>query len=960
MPHVIVVPHTHWDREWYRTHEQFRARLVALLDGLLELLERDPEFQCFSLDGQTIVIDDYLAVRPEARPRIEKLVRAGRLVIGPWTVLPDEWLVSGEALIRNLRLGLARGDALGGAQRLGYVPDQFGHVGQLPQIFAGFGFEAALLWRGVGADVAETAFTWEAPDGSRIFAGYLPNGYFNGQLLPRDPAALASRLTREIERLAPFAKIPTYLVMNGSDHQTPEPELPRALRAAVAKLEGVTCEIGTLLSYVQRARRETRADRPVHRGELRSGLRAPLLPGCASARMPQKQRDFANDRRLVRALEPLSAWVSALGGVADPGTIEFAWRVALENHPHDSICGCSVDAVHAQMETRFDRVEEITGEALERVARDWVSRVAAAPGGGAAAGDPFAVWHSNAAGSALVDALLELDVPGAPLGRGRGRIAAHVRDSAGRRIPADVELVSAGSVWGGSFPRALAESILPGIGREFLGYHVNEVTAVREEERLRVRARLGVTPRGELDVEATRLRLTRELADPAVQSVEVEAWRPPRLRLRFADELPGHGLRSYRVFRGHARASGDGALASGRGADGSAWIENEHWHVAAAADGRVRIVRRADGVAIEDALRVVSEGDRGDEYNFDLVPGAPIVEHPERARVRVERAGEAAATLAIDARYRVPESLAADRAGRSTKTVALPVSLRLRLAPGLDRIDIEVSLDNTARDQRLRLHVRAPFGARRFRVESAFEVVERPIAPPADAFGPGRAAELPIGACPQRGFASIDDGARALTVANRGNAEVEAVSEADGRSSLAVTLLRAVGFLSRGDLRLRRGHAGPPFATPGAQVPGRHRAELSLRIHGADDADTAAHAHRFVYPPLAIAGAGPDDAPLRDGARLLELADPGVVVSAIEPRADGSAIVRIYEATGQPRSVSLHWNAPGDWTWEAVDLAERHDPAARIEVSGARARIELRAFEIRNLRVRRQQRPGMG
>ncbi|HXZ85246.1 MAG TPA: alpha-mannosidase, partial [Myxococcota bacterium] len=141
MPHLVVVPHTHWDREWYRTHEQFRARLVGLLDGLLDLLERDPEFRCFSLDGQTIVLDDYLAVRPEARARIEALVRAGRLAIGPWTVLPDEWLVSGEALIRNLRLGLTRGDAFGGAQRLGYVPDQFGHVGQLPQIFAGFGFE---------------------------------------------------------------------------------------------------------------------------------------------------------------------------------------------------------------------------------------------------------------------------------------------------------------------------------------------------------------------------------------------------------------------------------------------------------------------------------------------------------------------------------------------------------------------------------------------------------------------------------------------------------------------------------------------------------------------------------------------------------------------------------------------------------------------------------------------------
>jgi hypothetical protein len=852
-----------------------------------------------------------------------------------------------------LRLGLARADALGGAQRLGYVPDQFGHVGQLPQIFAGFGFEAAVLWRGVGADVAETAFTWQAPDGSSVFGGYLPNGYFNGQLLPRDPGALAARLAREIERLAPFAKIPTLLLMNGSDHQTPEPELPRALRDAVAKLEGVSVEIGSLLSYVQRARREARADRPLHRGELRSGLRAPLLPGCASARMPQKQRDFANDRALVRALEPLSTWVSALGGAADAGTLEFTWRLALENHPHDSICGCSVDAVHAQMETRFDRVEEIAAEALERVGRAWISRIAPARGGSAAGGDPFAAWHANAAGCAVVDAVLELDVPGAPLARSRGRIAAHVRDASGRRIPADVELVAAGSMWGGTFPRALAESILPGIGREFLGYHVNEVTSLRAEERLRVRARLGVTPRGDLDVEATRLRLTRELMDPAVQSVEIEAWRPPRVRLRFADELPGHGLRSYRVFRGRARGAGPGALASGRGADGSAWIENEHWRVASTRDGRVSLQRRGDRAAIEDAVRLVSEGDRGDEYNFDPVPGGGAVERPERARVRVDRAGEAAATLVIDARYRVPESLAPDRAARASRSAVLPVSLRLRLAPGLDRIDVEVSLDNTARDHRLRLHVRAPFAARRFRVESAFEVVERPIAPSPDAFGPGRAAELPIGACPQRGFASIDDGARALSVANRGNAEVEAVPEPDGRTSLAVTLLRAVGFLSRGDLRLRRGHAGPPFETPGAQVPGPHRAELSLRVHGAADGDAVAHAHRFVYPPLAFAGSGRDDAPLRDGARLLELDDPGVVVSAIEPRADRSAIVRIYETTGRARSVSLAWNAPGDWTWEAVDLAERPDPGARMEVTGARARIELRAWQIRNLRVRR-------
>ncbi len=943
MTHLVVVPHTHWDREWYRTHEQFRARLVALLDGLLDLLERDPDFRCFSLDGQTIVADDYLAVRPDARARLEELVRAGRLALGPWTVLPDEWLVSGEALVRNLRLGLARGDALGGSQRLGYVPDQFGHVGQMPQIFAGFGFDAAVLWRGVGADVAETVFDWEAPDGTRIFTGYLPNGYFNGQLLPADPDALAARLAREMERLAPFARIPTLLVMNGSDHQTPEPRLPRALAQAVGKLDGVSAELGTLATYLQRARREARADRPLHRGELRSGLRAPLLPGCASVRTAQKQRDAANDRLLVRALEPLSTWLAALGGAADPGTIEFAWRVALENHPHDSICGCSVDAVHAQMETRFDRVAEIAAVALERVTRELAVRIAAPPRRGARAGDPLAVWNPNAGGPALVDAELELDVPGSA-GRDRGPLAAHVRDGAGRAIPAEVEILGPGSSWGGSFPRGLAESILPGIGREFLGYHVNAVSWSRDGERLCVRARLGASASAELDPQALKLELARALADAAVQTVEVEAWWPPRVRVRFADELPGHGLRSYRVYGGRARAAGDAAVSSGRAADGGAWIANATWRIEASPDGRVRIARRADGTVVENALRVVSEGDRGDEYNFDPVAGGALVDGFARARVRVERAGDAAATLVIAGSMRVPESLAPDRRARSSRAVAIPLELRVRLAAGLDRIDVGVALDNRARDHRLRLHARAPFAARRFRVESAFEVAERPIAPAADAFGPGRASELPIGACPQRSFAAIDDGEGALTLANRGNAEVEAVHEPDGRSSLAVTLLRAVGFLSRGDLALRRGHAGPPFETPGAQAPGPQRADFSLRWHGAGDRDAIAHAHRFAYPPLGFAGGGTETAPLRDGARLLELDDPGVVVSAIEPRSDGSAIVRLYETLGQPREAALRWCAPGAWTSEPVDLGER----------ASVARPELRPFEIRTLRLTRR------
>src|SRR5215831_14665530 len=172
---LVLVPHTHWDREWYRSHEAFRYRLVRMLDDLLALLERDPGFSHFTLDGQTIAVDDYLEVRPAARARIEALVRAGRLQVGPWFVLPDE--------------------QLGGAMPVGYVPDQFGHVGQLPQLLAGFGLTSAVLWRGVDADVDRTLFSWESPDGTRLDTAWLLHGYGNGMHLPRAPDALAARLS---------------------------------------------------------------------------------------------------------------------------------------------------------------------------------------------------------------------------------------------------------------------------------------------------------------------------------------------------------------------------------------------------------------------------------------------------------------------------------------------------------------------------------------------------------------------------------------------------------------------------------------------------------------------------------------------------------------------------------------------------------------------------------------------
>jgi alpha-mannosidase len=939
--HLVIVPHTHWDREWYRTHEEFRYRLVQLLDRLLDLLERDPDFPCFTLDGQTIVVDDYLEVRPSARERIARLVRERRLWIGPWTVLPDEWLVSGEALVRNLRLGLRRTEELGGGLRMGYVPDQFGHVGQLPQLFAGFGLEGAALWRGVGADVDRTLFRWQAPDGTEQLTVYLIHGYGNAAHLPLEGEALAAKLRALIAAQKPHAAVPSLLLMNGSDHLEPEPGLPEAL--AGVRLEDATVELGSLQGYFERARAEAAGlDLPLHRGELRSGLRSPLLEGCASARMPQKRADFLNDRLLVRVLEPLAAWLGECGGDPDTETIERIWRIALENHPHDSICGCSVDAVHREMDVRFERVEQVARAHLRHVASGLAAHVALAPG----EGQGLVVWNPNAPGPTQAEGEVELELDGAEVP------ALAVRSATGEVRPAHGEVVSPGAVLARyEMPGRVAALLLRGFPGEFTGLRPCAASTRRENGRLTATLWLGEEPPSQFDFVAEREALASALEAEGDGAAVYRVLRRPRVRLAFVDALPGHGLRTYRLLPpGEAAAvePGDASVPrAGLGSDGGAQLSNGIWRVEVSPGGRVAWRHEPTGAAVEDALRCVSEGDRGDEYTFDPVPGAAPAVALEDFRVELGAGGGACASLVLAFELAVPARLAPDRAARAAERVRLPVRLELRLWQALDRLDVNVELDNTAEDHRLRLLLKAPFPARALEVESAFEIVERPLAPGAGDFGPDP-AEKPTGASPQRGFASLHGDALRFTVANRGAAEVEAVGEG---GTLAVTLLRAVGWLSRDDLALRPMHAGPALETPGAQVPGRHRVELAVLLHRADGSARAGDADRFVAPAWLFAGGGAEGR-LADGARLVAVEPPEVAVSAIEPTPGGGTWVRLYEREGRPVEARVTFHEKGPL--EAVDLAGRPLPDRSPDrTERGTHRVALGAHEIRGLRHRK-------
>ena len=360
-PEVVLVPHTHWDREWYLPFEGFLAMLVPMMDGLIDLL--DAGFPHFHLDGQTAMIDDYLNERPERRRDVERLARAGRISTGPWFTQMDEFLTSGESHIRNLERGTARADELGGGPRIGYLPDQFGHIGQMPQILRLAGIDRAVVWRGVPSEIDTTAFWWEAPDGSRVRAEYLAFGYFLGGQFrdASDAEDLARRLREAVERLAPMAPSNRLIVMVGADHHGPDPELPRRLQDASKLAPELSARVGSLADHVEG---EAEADLPLWRGELRSSARAHLLPNVYSARVHQKRERARVEALVERYAEPLAALVPGFAWPADE--LDRIWQLLLWNGAHDSVCGCSHDEVASAVDARHKEAHRLAGDIVGR------------------------------------------------------------------------------------------------------------------------------------------------------------------------------------------------------------------------------------------------------------------------------------------------------------------------------------------------------------------------------------------------------------------------------------------------------------------------------------------------------------------------------------------------------------------------------------------------------------------
>ncbi len=912
---AYIVSHTHWDREWYLPFQAFRVNLGRVVRAVLDALENDPAYEHFVLDGQSILLTDHLAVQPEDTDRIRTLVQNGKLAVGPWYVLPDLFLVSGEATVRNLLLGHQDAGAFGPAQKIGYLPDSFGHIAQLPQILRQAGIDSFIYTRGNGDEIDRLGWEhiWRAPDGSEVLAVNICGGYCNAGGLgyeelwhahtrrELDPALAVAKVRDLLEKYTERANGGVALLCNGCDHLPPQRDLARIISALRASIPTTEFLHGSFDDYLAAVRASGCATE-IWEGELRHGKLHPILSGVWSARMPLKQQNDTCQTLLADIWEPVATACHFLHGQDYPaGALGAAWRLLLQNHPHDSICGCSTDPVHREMQVRFASVKQIAEQSLrhhlEHLAPTFARNAVADRNTAICVMNPLAERRTE-----VVTRLVVLQPHKYDLQRLR------LLDTAGRAIPF-------------------------------------RILATRYLERF-----WGVDYRTDLDGRHQQKQLQTYLDSFEKRLVRNESERGEAdcfLTIQFlAEDLPPLGHTTYYLTDRHSNLSLPPQATGVRVTANT--LENDYYLVHLHADGKLDIKDKTSGKIYDHLNCLVSTAEVGDEYDYCPAPEQiPCSSHGAQGKIRLVEDAGFSGTLEACFSLPLPERIAQDRRRRSDHLVSCQARIRVSLSQGSRFVEIETVFDNRAQDHRLRAVFPTRIGTETLVSDGHFYLNRRTASSP----GGKDWVQPPVPTRLQQEYSLVQDGQQGLALLCRGLPEIELTSDEAGEAVLNLTLLRAVGWLSRDDLSTRQfASAGPTLPTPEAQCPGQHVFRYALVAYSGDDlqAGIKSISRRYRVPPLVIQGVA--DQHVAGGRGLLEKSSPLTAVSAIKRHEERDTLVlRLYNLAGQEVNEKLTFEPWVIAAWYTDLLEDRIQALAPTDDNALE--LNLRPHEIVTLEI---------
>jgi hypothetical protein len=760
----------------------------------------------------------------------------------------------------------------------------------------------------VPSAITRTAFRWYAPDGSEVRAEYLYGSYSNGRDIPRDPAQLVARARGYRAELGD-AQLPGggMLLMNGSDHLLPQSWLGAVVADANTSQGEFRFEITSLGEYVVA---QPTDGLPAWHGELRSGARANVLMGVASNRVDVHMACAAAERVVERVAEPLSALFLPPSGFPK-ALLGIAWRQLVLNSAHDSSCACSHDEVVEAVRVRYQEARHV-GEALTSDALRALATTIDAP--------PSSVIVVNSTATSR-GGLVEVSIPGT------GPV--HLVALDGTACPSQVVATRAGegisTIVVGQKIRWVLEMMR---GPELAGARVHRVERAELAGGAVEFTFFDAAP-GEdvIDLEATKEELLALGESGATISIR-QRRAPVRDVVFAAGSVPGFGWRTYQPVEGHGPAS----AVQARGPvleNGLVRVEID------TARGTVTV--EADGVRVAGADRLVDGGDGGDTYNYSPPEIDALVDTPVSVRVETTERGPVRARVVVTRTYQWPAAALGDERSchaRASDTVTTDVHTTYELRADERFVRVETTFDNRVRDHRLRAHVPLPRQVTSSHAECAFAVVERGL------HAEGGPHEFGLPTFVSRRFVDCSDGEAGVAVLHDGLLEYEVVERG---SEIALTLLRATGYLSRSELSLRPNPAGPLDPLVGPQLQGPLTLRYAILPHRGSwqEADLHDAADEFLVPLERERGGGwPDAHRTHTGSAL---AVTGAPVSAVVR--DGDAlVVRAYNPGTAPAEVRVTIEGD-DVSGEVVDLLG----AATASFTGA---VSLPPGAIRTLRLR--------
>ncbi|GIN41848.1 MULTISPECIES: alpha-mannosidase [Heyndrickxia] len=750
-----IISHSHWDREWYLPFEKHRYYFIKLMNHLIEQFKKeDNSFQSFHLDGQTVLLEDYFDIHPENREIVKQLIKEKKLYIGPWYVLQDAFLTSSEANVRNLLIGMNDTKAYGDAAKIGYFPDTFGIYGQAPQLLKQAGIDTAAFGRGVkptgfNNTVSDTPdfespyseMTWKSPDGSSVLGILFANWYSNGNEIPVEVEEAKAYWDKKLMDAEKYASTNQLLFMNGCDHQPLQRDIPEAIETAEALYPDYAFNHSSFEEYVAALKSSLPEKLQVIEGELRNQRTDgwSTLVNTASSRIYLKQWNNICQTLLEKIAEPLAAMNFLIGKSYPREYLRFMWKSLMKNHPHDSICGCSVDEVHREMMNRFERVKQMGEIFVEEKAQELALTIDTSK----ASKDDIPLVVMNTTGWEKNEVVT---------------------------ITVDIEKMYFSQMHFEEIPAYLQHKEMPSY--QLIDDHGDPV---------------------DFQIDAPTIEFDYDLPK--------DKFRQPffvkRARLSFfASGIPSFGYKTFYLVPGEQRMQ----LQDDQSSNVGMVMENDYVHLLFHEDGTYDLTHKGTGNIFRGLGIYEDTGDVGNEYMYKEASGHDVITSKgAKAEFTFLEKSDLRSTLEITLTLMIPVSaddrLAMERnkliwhkdrvAGRSSDKIPLTLRTVVTLEKGMKGPIFKLFIDNQATDHRLRVLFPTGLKSDTHKADSIFEIVTRPNIPEKEWENPSFCHHL------QR-FSSISDGKMGLTVATAGLQEYEILP---GDGTVAITVLRSVAEL---------------------------------------------------------------------------------------------------------------------------------------------------------------------